>query len=187
MLRIIVILILLCAYQPNHPWAYAAETQLLHKQIDKGRVTGLSLPRFTNIKSREVNMRKGPGQRYPIVAVLHCKGYPIQVIEEFAHWRMVRDAYDNVGWVHENLISNLGNAVVKECSGNKCPDGTAHHPENKDEILLLRIPNENAQPSARAKFGTLLFVTQCREKWCKVKGRHNISGWIMKENLWGVN
>jgi SH3-like domain-containing protein len=42
--------------------------------------TGLPLPRFVSIRSEEVNMRTGPGVRYPVDWVYHRKSMPVEVV-----------------------------------------------------------------------------------------------------------
>ena len=41
-----------------------------------GADTGLPLPRFVSLRSDEVNMRTGPGRRYPVEWVYRRQGQP---------------------------------------------------------------------------------------------------------------
>ena len=43
--------------------------------------SGLSLPRFVSLKSGEVNLRTGPGKRYPIDWIYRRRGLPVEVIQ----------------------------------------------------------------------------------------------------------
>ena len=43
-------------------------------------VTGLPLPRFVSVRAEPVNVRSGPGERYPVLWVLKKRGMPVQVI-----------------------------------------------------------------------------------------------------------
>ena len=39
--------------------------------------------RFVSLKKDEVNLRTGPGERYPILWVYQERGYPVKVLDEF--------------------------------------------------------------------------------------------------------
>ncbi|HEX4193642.1 MAG TPA: SH3 domain-containing protein, partial [Stellaceae bacterium] len=49
------------------------------------------VPRFVSLRADTVNLRTGPGNRYPIEYVYHRKGYPLEIVGEFDQWRQVRD------------------------------------------------------------------------------------------------
>src|SRR5690606_22976961 len=66
--------------------------------------SGLPVPRFVSLGAQEVNMRSGPGTRYPIKWVYTRKGLPMRVEAEFDIWRKVRDRDGEVGWVHGSLL-----------------------------------------------------------------------------------
>src|SRR6056297_510066 len=80
--------------------------------IEIGKVSGKPLPRFASLKSSEVNLRKGPNVKYPIVWTYKRKGYPMKIIAEFENWRKLKDKNGDSGWVHINLLSNSRKAVV---------------------------------------------------------------------------
>ena len=52
---------------------------------------GLPVPRFVTLRSDEVNVRTGPGERYPIEWVFTRKGMPVEILAEFDVWRKIRD------------------------------------------------------------------------------------------------
>ena len=89
--------------------------------------SGLPVPRFVSLKSAEVNMRVGPGERYPIRWVYQRASYPVEIIEEFAHWRKVRDFEGTSGWVHKNLLTGSRSALVLDKRQNLyvVPDATS--------------------------------------------------------------
>ena len=45
--------------------------------------SGLPLPRFVTLRATEVNLRTGPGVRYPIEWAFTRKGLPVEVFGEF--------------------------------------------------------------------------------------------------------
>ncbi|HEC90533.1 MAG TPA: hypothetical protein ENI55_02585, partial [Alphaproteobacteria bacterium] len=53
--------------------------------------SGLPLPRFVSLRAQEVNMRAGPGVRYPVEWVYKRRYLPVQIIAEYKTWRKVRD------------------------------------------------------------------------------------------------
>ena len=57
----------------------------------KQAASGLPLPRFVSLRSDKVNMRTGPGFRYPIDWVYKRLNMPMEVVAEFGTWRKVRD------------------------------------------------------------------------------------------------
>ncbi|ACI51760.1 protein of unknown function DUF1058 [Gluconacetobacter diazotrophicus PA1 5] len=80
--------------------------------IDKGTVTGLPLPRFAALRADEVNMRSGPGQRYPIAWVYHRRDLPVKIEREFDVWRLVEDSDGQKGWVHQATLVGARTFVV---------------------------------------------------------------------------
>ena len=70
------------------------------------------LPRYASLRAERVNVRSGPGVRYPIVWVFVRKGLPIEITAEFVFWRKIRDRDGSEGWVHQNLISGTRMALV---------------------------------------------------------------------------
>jgi len=65
----------------------------------------LPLPRFASLRTEEVNLRTGPGERYPIEWVLTRKDMPVEIVDEHENWRRVRDWQGTEGWVHQRMVS----------------------------------------------------------------------------------
>ncbi len=53
--------------------------------------SGLPLPRFVSILGDKVNLRSGPGVRYPVAWVFVRANLPVLVTLEFENWRKVRN------------------------------------------------------------------------------------------------
>ena len=53
--------------------------------------SGLSIPRFASLRSDEVNVRTGPGTRYPVDWVFKRKAMPVEIVAEYENWRKIRD------------------------------------------------------------------------------------------------
>ena len=100
---VLVALTLLCVgiLPPAAGPAWAADTNPNAQR--KG--SGLPIPRFASLKSDEVNVRTGPGSRYPIDWVFKRKGMPVEIVAEFENWRKIRDWQGAGGWVYQGLLT----------------------------------------------------------------------------------
>ena len=52
---------------------------------------------YASLKKDQVNLRTGPGDRYPIMWVYQEKNYPVEVLESFEHWRQIREVDGTIG------------------------------------------------------------------------------------------
>lgn len=149
---------------------------------DTGAVTGLPIPRFVVLKSAEVNLRKGPNPKYPIVWTYKRKGYPMELIGEYENWRRLRDQDGAEGWVHENLITGVRNVMIKS---NFYKTHNPLYKNKNSELVLFRYPDETSYPMVRAQIGAIAKLKKCQREWCKVK-IDSYTAWVQKINLWGV-
>ncbi|MCG8692925.1 MAG: hypothetical protein MI806_17110 [Minwuiales bacterium] len=134
----------------------------------QGKKSGLPIPRFVSLGSSEVNVRTGPGKRYPVSWMFVRRGLPVMVVDEFDHWRRIVDSDGAVGWVHKALLSGRRTALV---SGATRP--LFREPNPASSALLLA--EENVQ-------GRLL---RCEPNWCEVEIADR-RGWMQREHLFGV-
>lgn len=135
--------------------------------------SGLPLPRFVTLRSSEVNLRTGPGVRYPIDWVYQREGLPMQVIDEFEAWRRVRDRDDTVGWVHQSMLSGRRNVIVL------------------GEAQALRDdPLDSAGTLAYLEPGFQAKLESCPTLWCEVTAQgpqgQRYRGWLPRQGLWGI-
>ncbi len=131
-------------------------------------VDALPLPRFVSLKSEEVNLRSGPGVRYPIEWVYTRRGWPVEITAEFDNWRRVRDADGTVGWIHRALLSGKRSALVLP-----------------PERVFRRAPKDNAAALFRAEPGVLVYLLSCDGAWCHTEQRET-KAWVRQNRLWGV-
>lgn len=131
--------------------------------------SGLPVPRFVSLKSDEVNVRVGPGKRYPIRYVYRRAQLPVKIIEEFAHWRKIADHEGASGWVHKGMIDGKRTVIILDKTQNLYAD-----PDATSRIVM------------RAKPLVVGHVLECEADWCdlEIEGR---SGWIRKSDVWGVS
>ena len=130
--------------------------------------TGLPLPRYVSISAGEVNMRTGPGTRYPITWVYQKRGLPVEITNEFDTWRKIRDVTGDEGWVHQSMLSGSRHAIVQK---------TTHS--------LMNKPDDGAQVLATLEPGVTVSIEECLPEWCKVETA-GYDGWLPKSALWGV-
>jgi SH3-like domain-containing protein len=126
----------------------------------------LPVPRFASLRSDEVNLRSGPGERYPIDWVLTKKGLPVEIVQEFDVWRKIRDNQGSVGWVHQRMVSGQRTVIVTGA------------------IRTLRA-DPDAAAVARAEPGLVARLLECRGAWCRVEAQ-DIKGWLKRSEVWGV-
>lgn len=131
--------------------------------------SGLPLPRWASLRGDEVNMRAGPGFRYPILWVYKRKGLPVEITAEFDTWRRIRDSQGDEGWVHQANLSGKRNFLVKD--GKPQP--------------IFRGSDERASLRGEAESGVQGRLIRCRDAWCKVEV-DGIKGYMRRESLFGV-
>jgi SH3-like domain-containing protein len=130
--------------------------------------SGLPVPRYVSIKSNEVNVRVGPGKRYPIRYVYRRAKLPVQIVEEFAHWRKIKDYEGATGWVHKGMVGSTRTAMIMDKSQN-----------------LYARPQVSDQPVMRADATVIGIIKACQPDWCLLEIRER-EGWIRKADIWGV-
>jgi SH3-like domain-containing protein len=130
--------------------------------------TGLPLPRFVSLASDEVNVRTGPGKRYPISWVFVRRGYPVEIFEEFEHWRRIRDISGETGWVHKSLLSGRRTILI---TGEDRP--------------LFEDANSESVVTLIAEPGVLGKLLECDGTWCKLEIA-GLAGWIPAVHFYGV-
>ncbi len=136
-------------------------------QVGKDGNSGL-VPHFVSLKSSEVNLRSGPGIRYPIEWVYNRPGMPLEVIDEFENWRRTRDWQGTVGWVHQSMLRGRRHALVVGA-----------------ERLLRRAPEVSAAGLALVEPGVIARLLRCAGDWCEVEVQ-SLEGWLKKSEIFGV-
>lgn len=132
------------------------------------RQTGLPIPRYASLRSSKVNLRAGPGIRYPVEWVYLRRGLPLMIVAEFDAWRKIRDWHGSVGWVHRSMLAGKRTVITTAA-----------------EIILRRKPSPSAPAVARAKAGVIARVITCEGDWCRIQAG-GISGWGRRSGLWGT-
>jgi len=131
-------------------------------------VTEDNCPRFMALGSDEVNVRTGPGTRYPIRFVLRKERLPVEVIKEFDVWRQIRTQEGDEGWVNKTLLSKRRSVIVK---------GSMQ--------TLMKDPGEKKKPIVKLEPGVIATLDRCEGAWCSLKVA-SYKGWLKRESVWGV-
>jgi len=138
------------------------------RQVERPGRTGLPLPRFVSLRASEVNLRTGPGVRYPIDWVYQRRGLPVEVIDEFKTWRRIRDHEGTMGWVHQTMLDGRRGVLIV------------------DEIgILRRAPEPDAAMVARLEPGVVARLERCETLWCQVTVER-LSGWLPRKAFYGL-
>jgi SH3-like domain-containing protein len=130
--------------------------------------SGLPVPRFVSLHSSKVNVRTGPGVRYPVEWVLLRRGLPVEVVAEFENWRKIRDSQGTEGWVHQSMLSGTRGVVIMN-----------------EVRSLRRKPAEGTGVVARAEPGVVARLLECRGEWCRIEA-NGFKGWVRRHEVWGV-
>ena len=131
--------------------------------------SGLPIPRFVSLKSDTVNVRVGPGKRYPIKWVFNRKHWPVEVVEEFGHWRKVRDHEGSEGWIHHSLLSGKRGAFIID---KRRP--------------IYRAADSNSPIVAEVDAEVPAIIEKCDLVWCLLHFNKEIEGWIRRDYVWGI-
>lgn len=161
----LVCLIALCAGLGAPP---PAPAQSAPQARAVGPDTGLPLPRLVSIRVDEVNVRSGPGLRYPVQWVFRRRHMPVEIVAEFDNWRRIRDWEGAEGWVHRSMLAATRAVLVTGAVAT-----------------LRRDPAETAAAAARLAPGMVALVERCQEAWCEV-AVGGYGGWLRREGLWGL-
>lgn len=141
---------------------------LSSKEIKKGQVTNLPIPRYVSLKVKEANVRRGPSLSHKIDWIYKRKNMPLEVYGEYENWRRVRDFEGLGGWIHYTLLSGIRFVLVK------------------NELLEMRLlPSIDAQVIAKIPQHNIATLDKCTKDWCRITD-DGYKGWVPKSEIWGV-
>lgn len=130
--------------------------------------TGLPLPRFASLRADEVNVRTGPGPRYPVEWVFVRRSMPVEIVAEFDTWRRIRDWQGTEGWAHKSMLSGRRTIMIQG-----------------DVRTLRREATEDSPAVARAEPGVVGRIDSCDGAWCRVE-ISGFEGWLKRDEFWGA-
>ena len=124
---------------------------------------------FISIKeiTNKANLRKGPGEWYPIKWIINTPNLPLKVIDRNENFNKVELHDGTQGWLSKILTSNKHNLIVVE-------DTNLIDRNNKMKAKVLKhfiIKKHNCD-------------LEKKPKYCKVQIK-KIKGYIRKSDIWG--
>ena len=130
--------------------------------------SGLPIPRFASLRSDDVNVRTGPGSRYPIDWKFTRKSMPVEIVAEYENWRKIRDWQGASGWVYHSLLTGKRSFIIASKAAS-----------------LHKTPATSAEVVAKLEPEVIGEIRSCAGDWCRVKTA-SVSGWVERTSLWGV-
>ena len=132
-----------------------------------------SATEYASLKHDEVNLRTGPGERYPIVWVYQEKNFPVEVLDSFELWRQIREKDGTIGWVHQNMLKKTRYVIVEQ------------------EGELLKKNDSASAVIAVVQPGVIARLEECPSgRYCKIivsDDTHTKKGWFPRSALWGLD
>jgi SH3-like domain-containing protein len=128
----------------------------------------LKVPRFVSLKSNKINIRKGPGSKYPIIYTIEAKDEPVEIVAEYQNWRKIKDIEGEEGWVLSNMLSGKRHVVVI-----------------KNNIFLYKNDSNKSQKVAIVEKNVRCKLHSCQNSLCNVTCG-SYKGYIERVNLFGV-
>jgi SH3-like domain-containing protein len=131
-----------------------------------------TIPRFASLRADVVNLRIGPGDRYPVEWVYHRKGLPVEIIAQLDQWRRVRDSQGTEGWVHQRLVAPIRNVIVQGA-----------------QRVIYTEADPKSPPVAKLDAGVIAHLLECRKEWCRIEAQsvdQPMRGWLVRDQIWGV-
>lgn len=156
--------------EPPAPAPAPAEPAKPAEDPNIGSVTKLPIPRFMSLGFNEVNLRVGPGLRYPIDWVYHRRDLPVEVLRELDEWRLIRDQDNVKGWVRASTLSSRRGFVVKDT----------------EQVLRSRA-SDDSSAVALLKPGVVGRIRSCAadSDWCEVDAAA-YRGWLKRAAIYGA-
>lgn len=130
----------------------------------------LPLPRFVSLRTDPVNLRTGPGVRYPVDWVYMRRKLPVEIIAEFETWRQIRDIDGAEGWVHQSMLSGRRTGMIKTSAQAMRKTNT----DQSDTLAML-------EP------GVVVDLLRCPDQgaFCRIEVK-GVQGWLKRDQFWGV-
>lgn len=126
-------------------------------------------PFYASLRSDNINVRTGPGVRYPIRWIYKRRHWPVKVVSVFEDWYKLEDIDGVAGWAHKSLVSTAKFAVVN----------------SRASVAAMQEPDPHAERAYVMEPGVIVALDTCAAGWCRITadGRE---GWTEATILWGA-
>ena len=158
--------------------------------------SGLPIPRFVSLRTGEINLRTGPGVRYPVEWVYRREGLPVEITAEYDTWRRIRDIDGAEGWVHQSMLSGRRSVLILGTGGQPgvqtggqpgVQTGPADFADPATALPVYKSANSQAAVVARVQPGAQGELIGCESAWCEVKFKAaNVKGYLPKGTFYGA-
>lgn len=137
---------------------------------DKPGAPKPNVPRFASLRFDEVNLRVGPGPRYPIDWLYKRRELPVEIEREFDIWRLIRDPDGTRGWVSQASLTGRRTFIV-----------------TGGDATLRRDAADTAAAVAILKPGVIGRIRSCAAEadWCQVQ-TGDYRGYLKRTQFWGT-
>lgn len=131
---------------------------------------GWSEGQFVSLREAEVNLRTGPGTRFPIDWIYQEKHYPVEIIDSYDVWRQIRAIDGTTGWIKKSMLSGARYALLTE------------------ETSIYAKPALSARIIGWAQKDVIGRISKCPERsdFCLLTFETG-KGWVQKNAFWGLN
>jgi SH3-like domain-containing protein len=154
-----------------------ANSQVPVHDVKRGP-SGLPLPRYVSLKASRANLRIGPGTEYAVSWLYTRPGLPMEIIQEYDHWRHVRDAQGTEGWIYQSLLSGERTAEAAPWMQGRVSKQPAY-------VLMHDDPRGSSAVVAKLEPGVIIRLSECNGEWCRASVA-GATGWIAQAELWGA-
>ena len=140
------------------------------KPVEAEKPGKLPVPRFAALRFDEVNLRVGPGPRYPIDWVYKRRDLPVEIEREFDIWRLIRAPDGARGWVGAASLTGRRTFIV-----------------TGGEATMRREANDASAAVAILEPGVIGRIRSCAAaaEWCRVQAG-DYRGYLKRSQFWGT-
>lgn len=134
-------------------------------------VSKKSMEKYASTKNNIVNVRAGPGVKYPI-EWQYTKRVPIKIVGKIGNWHQIVDWDNQTGWINKILIGKNKLGII-----------------NHNKTYLMKSPKNINRVIAYIEKDKVVNIIDCDIRWCKVKvntPKKEYKGWVEKIRIWGI-
>ena len=128
-------------------------------------------PYFASLKASRINLRTGPGERFPIQWVYSQPMLPVEVVDVHDVWLKIKEHDETQGWVHKSMLTARRTALTPA-----------------DQTISVYKKKSLASPVVAILKGAFIVrILSCpkAENFCLIQVE-GIKGWVQRKSLWGV-